>query len=144
MLHAGLPKKLWGECVMTATYLINKMPMKVLGWKSPFEILYGNAPSYDHLRVMGCLCFASIQGKGRDKFDSRGRKCIMLGYALNQKGYRLLDLETDEIFTSRDVRFFEHEFPFKGKNKDMIHMEQDVLIPENIVDMGDPEILDEA
>ncbi|GKB30386.1 retrovirus-related pol polyprotein from transposon TNT 1-94 [Tanacetum coccineum] len=28
--HSGLPNKFWGDCVLTATYLINKMPMKIL------------------------------------------------------------------------------------------------------------------
>ncbi|GJX04060.1 retrovirus-related pol polyprotein from transposon TNT 1-94 [Tanacetum coccineum] len=54
--HSGLPNKFWGDCVLTATYLINKMPMKILDWKTPFEMLHGMPPSYDHLRVIGVCC----------------------------------------------------------------------------------------
>ncbi|GJR79043.1 retrovirus-related pol polyprotein from transposon TNT 1-94 [Tanacetum coccineum] len=43
-LHGNLTLKFWGECILTATYLINKMPVKLLDWKSPFERLYGKPP----------------------------------------------------------------------------------------------------
>lgn len=36
-IHANLPIKFWGECLLTTTYLINKMPTAVLSWLTPFE-----------------------------------------------------------------------------------------------------------
>jgi len=62
-----LPVKFWGDCVFTATHLINRMPSKFLGGKTPFELLYGKAPCYDYLRTFGCLCFVSTLKQGRDK-----------------------------------------------------------------------------
>ncbi|GJV10817.1 retrovirus-related pol polyprotein from transposon TNT 1-94 [Tanacetum coccineum] len=58
-LQANLPLKFWGDCILTATYLINKMPVKILDWKSPYESLYGKPPTYDHLRAIGCLCYTA-------------------------------------------------------------------------------------
>ncbi|XP_021738809.1 uncharacterized protein LOC110705276 [Chenopodium quinoa] len=41
-LHASLPYKFWGECLLAATYLINLLPSSVLHWKSPFGCYLGS------------------------------------------------------------------------------------------------------
>lgn len=107
-----LPNGFWGECVEAATYIINRMPLTVLGNKSPYELVYNRKPSLAHLRVIGCLAFATNLKKG-DKFAPKAKKSILLGYAVSQKGYKLLDLETKVIFISRDVIFHEKVFPFQ-------------------------------
>ena len=48
LFQSYLPIKYCGECVLTATYLINRMPSKVLRNKTPYDILYGKAPSYEN------------------------------------------------------------------------------------------------
>ena len=35
MFTMNVPKFLWGEAIKTATYLINRMPLRVLGYKTP-------------------------------------------------------------------------------------------------------------
>lgn len=114
-LHVNLPGFLWGECILAATYLINRMPTPVLDWKSPLEVLFNKIPPIDHLRTIGCLCYAAILGpsKTSDKFAPRAHKCILLGYPPQQKEYKLLNLDTNQVFNSRDVLFHEHIFPFK-------------------------------
>jgi len=59
LFQSALLIKYWGECVLTAAYLINWMPTQVLGGKTPYELLYSNSPSFDHLRTFGCLYFMS-------------------------------------------------------------------------------------
>ncbi|GJR01277.1 retrovirus-related pol polyprotein from transposon TNT 1-94 [Tanacetum coccineum] len=89
------------------------MPMKILDWKSPFEILHGIDHSYENLRTIGCLCYAAVTKPHKDKFDPRRNRCVLIGYPLGQKGYKLYDLQTREVFCSRDVIFKEDIFPFK-------------------------------
>jgi len=86
--------------------------MANFNWKSPFERLYGNPPSYDHLRVIGCLCYATDL-KPHDKFDLRAKKGILLGYTFGYKGYKLYDLDKKTVFHSHDILFHETVFPFK-------------------------------
>lgn len=42
------------------------------------------------------------------------KACIFIGYPTGQKGYKVYDLETKEIYISRDVVFVEEELPFKS------------------------------
>ncbi len=59
MFASNLLKHFWGDGILTATYLINRMPSKVLKWKAPYEILFGKIPNSDHLKIFDCLCFAT-------------------------------------------------------------------------------------
>ncbi|CAH9108163.1 unnamed protein product, partial [Cuscuta europaea] len=76
--QSGLPINFWGECVLTAVYIINRLPSPVILNKSPFEMLFGKVPSYDHLRVFGCLAYGH-DNKRKDKFSERGSPGIFIG-----------------------------------------------------------------
>ena len=60
----------------------------------------------NHLRVFGCDAYAHIPKDERTKFDAKTRKCIMVGYGMVTKGYRLYDIK-EKILRSRDVHFNE-------------------------------------
>lgn len=86
--EANLPIQFWGECVLTAVYIINRLPSRAIDNKTPHEILLGRNASYDHLRIFGCLAYAH-ENKKADKFSERGRPGIFVGYPLKHKGFRI-------------------------------------------------------
>ncbi|KAK3012143.1 hypothetical protein RJ639_012142 [Escallonia herrerae] len=131
--QAKLPVRFWGECVLTAAYLINRMPLSVLQNRTPYEVLFGKVPNYDHLRTFGCLCYGHMNGKPHDKFAPRSKSGIFVGYPNGQKGYRIYDLESKVIYSSRDVQFFESIFPFADK-KDNIADLQTCHTPFGLID----------
>ncbi|CAL1356682.1 unnamed protein product [Linum trigynum] len=111
--HANLPIRFWGECVLTAAFLNNRMPLVSIGNKSPYQVLFGSDPAYGHLRSFGCLVYARDTHHGLHKFGDRGRAGIFVGYPASQRGYRVYDLEKRHIYTSRDVKFLEDVFPYR-------------------------------
>ena len=38
------PIRLWSELVHAIIFLLNRTPIRSLGWKTPYEMLYGNKP----------------------------------------------------------------------------------------------------
>lgn len=89
---------------------------QILNGRTPFELLYERPPSLEHLQIFGCLCYThNIDHRG-DKFESRSRKCLFIGYPYGKKGWRIYDLEKEVFFVSRYVVFCENTFPY-SENK---------------------------
>lgn len=116
LFQAKVPIRFWSECILTVVYLINKTPTPHLNNNSPYELLFDKSPQYDHLKILGCLAFASTLISSRNKFTSRARACVFMGYPQGIKGYKLYDINTHEFFISRNVVFHENVFPFNKLN----------------------------
>ena len=70
--------------------------------------------------MFGCDAYSHIPKDERSKFDSKTRKCILVGYGQETKGYRLYSLTQQKVIHSRDVSFCEQaEKPAEGATSDM-------------------------
>lgn len=66
----------------------------------------------------------------KDKFRVRGQKFVFVGYLFGKRGWKLYDLENEELFTSRDVVFEEIVFPYLTKTSSSDSVPQSVqLVP---------------
>ena len=110
--QSRVPIAFWTDCVLTATFLINRTPSPLLHNKTPYELLHNSPVDYSMFKVFGCLAFASTLHAHRTKFDPRARVCVFMGYPVGMKGYRLYDIQAKQFFISRDVVFLETIFPF--------------------------------
>ncbi|KAL1214926.1 Retrovirus-related Pol polyprotein from transposon TNT 1-94 [Cardamine amara subsp. amara] len=113
MFHKNMPKRFREMLVMTACYLINRTPTKVLNDISPYQVLNKTKPHINHLRVFGCVCFVLVPGDQRNKLDAKSTRSVFIGYSTTQKGYRCYDPSTKRIMTSRDVKFLEDQSYFE-------------------------------
>jgi len=62
MLATNVPKQIWGEAVLSTTYLINRIPSSVLNFNTPHTVLQTTYPTSKiltsiPLKVFGCLAF---------------------------------------------------------------------------------------
>lgn len=77
------------------------------------------------MKIFGFLCYASTKTASRTKFETHANKCVFLSYHVGVKGYKLLDLITHKVFLSRNVFFYETEFPLKTNQ---VMDKQDTLV----------------
>ncbi|CAL8115745.1 unnamed protein product [Prunus armeniaca] len=89
MLDMSVPHHLWGHAVLSAAYLINRTPSRVLDFKTPHDV------SGDHVspvsisklppKVFGCVAYVHVYSHQRSKLDPCALRCVFIGYSSTQK-----------------------------------------------------------
>lgn len=84
-------------------------------------------PKVIHFRIFGSRAWARIPTEKRKALEPQSKACMFVGYSDEVKGYRLLDINTEELFIERSVKF----------NKDILHAPADELVtkfPSPLID----------
>ena len=134
LFQTNVPKHFWGEAVLTATHLINRLPTQVLGSKSPIEVLTHFHPNFNASnglipRIFGCVAFVHVHSYQRTKLDPRALKCVFVGYSSTKKGYKCYP-PSKKFFVSADVTFSESESYFGSSvnnDQENEHFSNDLL-----------------
>ena len=107
-----MPKYLWGDVVLNACYLINRLHSFVLNGQTPYVILFNHVlvPSFSNLpaHVFGVLYLSmSVKINGPNSCNSRG---------VNQKSYKYFYTPTQKVYVTMDVTFYEDACYFSPTN----------------------------
>jgi hypothetical protein len=138
---AGLSKEWWGEAILTACHVLNRVPMKNKEI-TPFEEWEKRRLNLSYLRTWGCLAKVNVPINKKRKLGPKTVDCVFLGYSMHSVGYRFLiinskvsDMVEVTIMESRDATFFEDEFPMKNVPSTSSHdsVSLETPEPENIV-----------
>jgi len=89
LIHGDVPQHFWGDVILSACYLINRMASLVLDNKIPHSILF----PHDLLhslppKVFGSTCFVHNFSLGLDKLSPKSHKCVFLEFTRSEKGYK--------------------------------------------------------
>ena len=121
LISSGLPQSMWGEVVLSANYLLNKVSRKT-ETKTLYELWFGRKPSYKYLKVWGCLAKVMVPTPKKMKIRPKTVDYIFIGYAQNSSTYQFLvyksnnpDIHKNTIMESKNASFFEHIFPYINK-----------------------------
>jgi hypothetical protein len=60
LAHASMPLKYWDEAFLVATYLINRLPSKVIHDSTPIKCLFDRKLDYSFLHTFGCACWPHL------------------------------------------------------------------------------------
>ncbi|KAK1695084.1 hypothetical protein QYE76_011781, partial [Lolium multiflorum] len=101
------PHNFWGEAISTAVHYSNRLFLRPLHNKTPYELLTGNKPNVTYIRVFGCKCLVKNNKGKLGKFEIRTIEGIFVGYAENSHAYRYYNRSTGAIEVSCDVVFLE-------------------------------------
>jgi len=106
--ESSLPKYFWDDAVSTSCYVMNRVLIRSILKKTPYELFNGRKPNISHLRVFGCNCFVLNNGKENlGKFDEKADHGIFIGYSLNSHAYRIYNKRLKTVEESVHVVFDE-------------------------------------
>ena len=85
LFTANVPKRFWGDAVLTACFIINRQPSEVLNFATPLPRLrqsYPDSRSFSELElhVFGCKAFVHNFTLAQSKRDPHFVECFFLGY----------------------------------------------------------------
>ncbi|GKB35748.1 retrovirus-related pol polyprotein from transposon TNT 1-94 [Tanacetum coccineum] len=69
LAEQSIPQKFWCHALDTATYIFNRVYIRKLINKTPYEILRNRKPSLEYIRVFGCKVFILNTKVHLTKFD---------------------------------------------------------------------------
>src|SRR3954462_4648347 len=118
---SGLSKEWWGEALLTACHVLNRVLTKNKEI-TPFEEWEKKRLKLSYLRTWGCLAKVNVPIPKKRKLGPKTIDCVFLGYAFHSIGYRFFivksevsDLHVGTIMESNDATLFEDIFPMKDK-----------------------------
>jgi transposase InsO family protein len=109
---AGLSKEWWGETILTACHVLNRVPTKNKEI-TPFEEWEKRRSNLSYLRTWGSLAKVNVSINKKCKLELKIVDCVFLGYAIHNVGYKFLiinsevpDMYIGTIMESKDAIFF--------------------------------------
>jgi hypothetical protein len=108
-IDGRLPIELSNECCLVAVYLLNRTPTEALGWRTPYEVVWGVKPLAAHLNVVGARAYVlNNKLKRGEKLESRALIGQLVGYD-STNIYRVWMPALGRVLRTRDVIFLSHD-----------------------------------
>ncbi|GJV19975.1 retrovirus-related pol polyprotein from transposon TNT 1-94 [Tanacetum coccineum] len=99
----SLPQKFWCNSVDTSTYILNRILIKAILGKTPYELLRGRKPTLDYFRVFGSKCFILNTKDYLAKFDPKSYECVFSGGFRYEKLDVAMHEELNHFIANNDV-----------------------------------------
>jgi len=130
--ESNVEKYFWAEAINTSCYILNRVSIRKILNKTPYELWKNRKPDISYFHIFGCFCYILNDKENLGKFDSKSDKGIFLGYATNSKGYRIYNLKIQTMEISMHVVFDEFDDLVTNKEDD-----EDILKNQEVISNTD-------
>nr|GFA26735.1 zinc finger, CCHC-type [Tanacetum cinerariifolium] len=148
--YLGLSQGFWGEAMLTACYLLNRVSNK-RNKITPYELWTKKKPNLNYLRVWGCREIVRLPDLKLKTLSERGIKCIFVGYVEHSRNFRFYVTEPNEsvainfIIESRDAIFDENRFSSvpRPSKRSLVNETKDSggsVVTDEVVQQTEPEL----
>nr|GEV36192.1 zinc finger, CCHC-type [Tanacetum cinerariifolium] len=100
--YSGLSQGFWGEAMLTACYLLNRVPNK-RNMITPYELWTKNKSNLNYLRVWGCREAVRLPDPKLKTLGERGIECIFVGYAEHSKAFKFYVIKPNDSLAINSI-----------------------------------------
>ena len=131
--ESSLPKYFWVDAVSTTCYVMNRVLIRPILKKTPYELFNGRKPNIGHLKVFGCKCYILNNGKeSLGKFDEKVDVGIFLSYSLSSHAYRIYNKRLVTVEESIHVNFYETNHAEKESQRNLAEEDEHITTLKNL------------
>ncbi len=128
LMDTGMHKKYWPLALVTAAYLLNRIPHESLGGLSPLQKSTGQKPDLSRARVFGCKAYVQVpKSLRKGKLDNTAWTGVMVGYSTQSPEWIILDTTSGRLRNAYSVTFDESKSGFLTTRKE----EEKYIIEDN-------------
>ena len=95
-LSLGLLDNMWEEAVLSACYILNRVPHKKLD-QTPYELWKCYTPNLSFLRAWGCLAKVSLPDFKHENIGPKTFNYVFISYVQNSVAYGFISLNDFSI-----------------------------------------------
>ena len=135
--ESSLPKYFWADAMSTSCYVMNKVLIRPILKKTPYELFNGNKPNISRLKGFGCRCFILNNGKENlGKFDEK------VDNSSTNHAYRVYNKRLMIVEESVHVLFDEINHTYQGSTKNYAKEDEQNIIMQKLESCLEKQLID--
>lgn len=129
--ESKFPKKFWAEAVSTSCYVLNRVLIRPIILKIPYELLNNKIPNRSYFKIFGSKCFILNTSDIFGKFDAKSYEGIFIGYSQNSKAYHIFNIRKSCVEEYVHITFNETNNDFPKESEDDVGNLETVRVSAN-------------
>jgi hypothetical protein len=97
---------LWGEAILTATYLYNRTPNSSINFNTPYYLKYKEKHNINNIRIFSSLTYYKEPNSFIKKLDPKASTYCLVGF-VGKNIYKLYNPINNKTITTRDYVIIE-------------------------------------